>query len=167
MEACIAVFIRSLKTVFVNRTMERILFYQNERLNTPSCIFIDGRPVNSTEATEQLDILFGLVERLGGKKEPCVARLDKYYVVKGFLAHNDEIGRLMTFMYVLPAATYNERELLQHLTQDLSVGGKSLGEETRQAILNYESNKRVQYNAIIVAAIVALLVALYLCLNSN
>lgn len=145
--------------------MERILFYQNERLNTPSCIFIDGRSVSSTEAAEQLDLLFGFVERLSGQKEPCVARLGKYYIVKGFLAQNDEIGRLMTFMYVLPVKTYSECELLHHLTQDLSAGGKSLGEETRQAILTYESNKRVQYNAAIVASIVGLLVVIYLMLK--
>lgn len=141
--------------------MERILFYQNERLNEPSCIFVDGRSVDSAEAAEQLQLLFRFVERLGSKQEPWETKLDKYYVVKGFLDHNDEIGRRMTFVYVLPATTYSEQDLLHNLRQDLSLGGMSLGEETLQAISSYESSKQRQHTAVIVATVVALLLVIY------
>lgn len=146
----------------MDEIMPRVLYYQDELLNNPEFILVDGQFVDATNRISVGRQIFDVAGSFLSNSEPWVCNTRRYHFVKGLLSQEDELGRQMTFLYILPD-DIPRVELLGYLTADLSLGGKTLDLSTEQAIQDYVlgySMYIAKLKTILVLAVVVVLICI-------
>lgn len=120
--------------------MSRVLFYQSECLQDEDYVAVDGQRKIDEGVGEEMRQLLSLAHQALRRPEPWVGSLGGYYFIKGFLGAEDELGRRMTFMYMMPKVEGDKEVLHQKLINDLALSGKQLDASTEKAMQNYKKS---------------------------
>lgn len=114
--------------------MSRVLFYQSERLQDEDYVLVDGQRKVHEVAGEEMRQLLSLAHQALRHPEPWIGSFGDCYFIKGFLDAEDELGRRMTFMYMMPKVEGDKEVLHQKLINDLALSGKHLDVSTEKAM---------------------------------
>lgn len=118
----------------------RVLFYQHEELNHPNYLAIDGEALSVDDAEQYSQRILSVAEKVISKGEPWTGSVAKCFFVKGFLDEKDELGRRMTFMYLVPRNEAKRDEIKGLLQEDLRNSGKSLAPDTIDSLDRFIRN---------------------------
>lgn len=139
----------------------RVLFYQHEELNHPNYLAIDGEALSVDDAEQYSQRILSVAEKVISKGEPWTGSVAKCFFVKGFLNEKDELGRRMTFMYLVPRNEAKRDEIKGLLQEDLRNSGKSLAPDTIDSLDRFIRNpfptRRLEIALIAVALLIWLL----------
>lgn len=139
--------------------MSRILFYQQAKLDMPDYLAVDGvQQGERADVSGYMAQLMEVADQAIRQKRPWVGRVGDYYFVKGYLAQRDELGRKMSFMYLLAAEEQAKENLLSYLEQDLSRDGKSISDETKASCIAIQNGENFPiWMSVIAVALIAVI----------
>lgn len=137
---------------------KRILWYQHQDPNADDVIYLNGeRVVTTNEMQDSFSQLRAFANRAIDKPTPWCGNIKGYFFVKGYLKSKDNVGRIMSFLYLTDG-----KDCVSSCIEDLAIAGLEMSIETEKCLYGKKMKIDKSTAKLILIIFSAILACLYI-----
>lgn len=136
-----------------------ILWYQHQDPKQDDVMFFNGKKLTKqSDIQENFNIISVLTNKAIEKPTPWCGRINNLFLLKGFLNSNDNIGRVMSFIYVTDNKDYNSS-----CKKELYAAGIAMSDDTENCLFHrFRRDRRNKYLKNLIYSACILIIFTYL-----
>lgn len=137
-----------------------LLWYQHQDPKQDDVMFLNGKMLTKQcDIQENFRIISLVTNKAIEKPTPWCGRINNLFLLKGFLNSNDNIGRIMSFLYITDNMDYRSSCITE-----LHAAGLAMSKETENCLYDkYIKDRRMKYLTYIIYILGILIIFAYLC----